>query len=220
MSVNNFPPIISHLGTQVGKKNELVLVIPKTSKLYYVFTKEEDTYLDQPNQFINNLNSLIAYEDIEEHITSIEKQQSSITVTLNLEDIKYQTIQVGDDYNPNNPFVFEYTIGHGYVLKIQMITITYETKNKVINLLEDARYVAKKIKNALIDIGYKSTFYSFGYKNVNNRAYVWVNPETDFVSLNLLIYEKDTYKNYERLINSMKEKNIDKKYKILNTILK
>lgn len=220
MTVNNFPPIISHLGTQVGKKNEFVLVIPKTSKLYYIFTGEEDTYLEQPNQFINNLNSLMAYEDIEEHITSIEKQESSITVTLNLEDIKYQTIKVGDDYNPKNPFVFEYTIGHGYVIKIEMITMTYENREKVIDLLEDTRYVAKKLKNALSEIGYKSPFYSFGYKNEKNRAHVWVNTETTSVSLTLSIYDKNVYKNYGILINSMKEKNIDKKYQILNTILK
>lgn len=220
MTVNNFPPIISHLGTQVGKKNELVLVIPKTSKLYYVFTKEEDTYPVQPNQFINNLNSLMAYEDIEEHITSIEKNETSITVKINLENIKYQTIRVGDDYNSKNPFVFDYTIGHGYIINIEIITIRYFEEEDIMEVYEETKHLAAKFKDALISIGYTSPFYSKKYKNDKNIAHVWIRSKRISCTLTLSLYEKEVYKNYHKLKKIMKEKNLDKQYQILNTILK
>jgi hypothetical protein len=219
MTVNDFPPILSHLGTQVGKKDELILVIPKTSKLYYIFTKEEDTYKNNTNQFINSLKSLIAYEDIEEHITSIEKNETSITVIINLKHIKYQTITVGDDYNSKNPFVFEYTIGHGYVINIQMITIRY-TQDDIVELYQETKQLVKKCKDALIRIGYTSHFYSSKYKNDKNIVQVWIRPEKISCTLTLSIYEKYVYKNYNNLDKLMKENNLDKQYQILDTILK
>lgn len=219
MIVNTFPPILSHLGTQVGKKDELVLVIPKTSKLYYIFTKEKDTYKENTNQFINSLKSLMTYEDIEEHITSIEKNETSITVIINLEHIKYQTITVGDDYNSKNPFVFEYTIGHGYVINIQMITIRY-TQDDIVALYQETKQLVKKCKEALIRIGYTSRFYSSKYKNDKNIVHVWISTEKISCTLKLSIYEKHVYKNYSNLDRLMKENNLDKQYQILNTILK
>ena len=45
MTENDFPPIVTHMSKQVGKKNELKVVIPNTSKLYYDFTKEKNNYL-------------------------------------------------------------------------------------------------------------------------------------------------------------------------------
>lgn len=219
MSVNNFPPIISHLGTQVGKKNELVLVIPKTSKLYYLFTGEEDIYRNQHNQFVNSLNSLLAYEDIEEHITSIEKNETSITVKINIEHIKFQTIIIGDDYNRKNPFVFEYTIGYGYVINIKMITIRY-TNDDIVELYTETKHLVKKCENALIEIGYNSRFYSSKYKNDKNIVQVLIGTDKTSCTLILSIYEKSIYRNYHKLEKNMKDMNIDKQYQILNTILK
>lgn len=219
MTIDNFPPIISHLGTQVGKKNELILVIPNTSKLYYIFAKEDDLYKSITDQFISNINSFMIYEDIEEHIVSTQKNETSIIVKLNIEHIKYQTIRIAEDYNPKNPFVFDYIIGHGYVLNIQIVTVRY-TNEDIVELYEETKYLAKKCKNALVDIGYKSPFFSSNYKNDKNIAQVWVTPSQISCSLALSIYEKDIYKNYTELENIMKEKNLEQKYQLLNTILK
>jgi len=221
MSVNDFPPILSQLGTQVGKQKELTIVIPQTSKLYYIFQKEEgDLYRITENQFVNNLGSSIDYKNVKEHIVNISKNETSITVTINLENIKYQTIQVGDDYNPKNPFVFEYTVGYGYVINIQMLTLSYKNEKSIMELYEENKHIAKKCKNALIDLGYKYHFYSTKCKNDKNIAQISVILKGKCCFLNLSILEKDTYKNYDKIINSMKEKNIDKQYKILDTILK
>ena len=221
MSVNDFPPILSQLGTQVGKQKELTLVIPQTSKLYYIFQKEEgDLYRITENQFVNSLNSLIAYEDIKEHITSIEKNETSITVKINLENIKYQTIRVGDDYNRKNPFVFDYTIGHGYIINIEIITIRYFEEEEIMKVYEETRHLAAKFKDALISIGYTSPFYSEKYKNDKNIAHVWIRSKRISCTLTLSLYEKSVYKNYHKLEKFMKAKNLDKQYEILNTILK
>lgn len=219
MSVNNFPPIISHLGTQVGKQKELTLVIPETSKLYYIFQKEDgDLYRITENQFVNNLGSSIDYENIRENIVNISKNEKSITVKINIENIKYQTISLGDDYNQKNPFVFEYTIGYGYVINIAMKTI--HSSNNIVELYQETNHLAKKFEKALVEIGYNSRFYSTKYKNDKNIATVSICTYKRSCTLTLSICEKYVYKNYEKLEKVMKKNNIDKKYHILNTILK
>lgn len=219
MTTDNFPPIISHLGTQLGKKNELTLVIPKTSKLYYIFTKEENLYNLQSNQFVSDLSSMMAYEDIEEHIIHTQTNENSIVVTLNIEHIKHQTIRIAEDYNPKNPFVFDYTIGHGYVINIEMTTIRY-TDGDIMELFEETKHIAKKCHDALITIGYKSPFYKSSYKNDKNVARIWVLAKRVSCTLTISLFEKDVYKNYHKIEKIMKAKNIEKHYQILNTILK
>lgn len=220
MTASDFPPIVTHMSTQVGKKSELNIVIPITSKLYYDFTKEEDPFLKDDRRFQNKTPSWVNHALLDKNITSIEKKQNSITLKINTDNIPYQVIRVVEDYNMDNQFVFDYTVGHGYIVKIAMFIKNEDVSDEMI-VCEDVKYINKKYVNALLGLGYKKRI--FNIDNFRNDKNVIINKtimNSTSYTCSLTIYEKDVYKNYKKIKQEIEKCCIDNKYKILNTILK
>lgn len=220
MAVNDFPPIVTHMSTQVGKKNELNIVIPNTSRLYYDFVKEENPFLRDDRRFQNKTPSWVDYSLLDKHITSIEKNQDSITLKLNTENIPYQVIRVVEDYNRDNQFIFDYIVGHGYVVNIE-ISIHNEGLADEVIVFEEVKYMTKKYLTALLDLGYKTGMFD-GYKFKNDKNIIILNTSlySTGYSYSLNIYERSVYDKYKKIKKEIEESDIDSKYKILNTILK
>jgi hypothetical protein len=220
MAANDFPPIVTHMSTQVGKKNELNIVIPNTSRLYYDFAREENPFLKDDRRFQNKTPSWIDYSLLDKHITSIEKNQDSITLKLNTENIPYQVIRVVEDYNRDNQFIFDYTVGHGYVVNIE-ISIHNEGLADEMVVFEEVKYMAKKYLTALLELGYKTGIFD-GSKFKNDKNIIILNTSlySTGYSYSLNIYERSVYDKYKKIKKEIEESDIDNKYKILNTILK
>lgn len=220
MTENDFPPIVTHMSTQVGKKSELNIIIPRTSKLYYDFTKEEDPFLKVDRRFQNKTPSFVDHALFDKHITSIEKNQDSITLKLNTENIPYQVIRIVEDYNKDNQFIFDYTVGHGYVVNIE-ISLHNEGLADEMVVFEEVKYITKKYVNALLGLGYKTGLFDGDkFKNDKNIIINKIMMHNTSYTYSLTIHEKDVYKNYKKVKQEIDECNIDSKYKILNTILK
>lgn len=219
MAANDFPPIVTHMSTQVGKKNELSIVIPKTSRLYYDFAKEENPFLNDNYRFQNKIPSWVDHALLDKNITSIEKNQDSITLKLNTENIAYQVIRVVEDYNVNNQFIFDYTVGHGYVVNIE-ISLHNEGLDDMI-VFEEVKYMHKKYIPALLNLGYKTgVFDGSKFKNDKNMILLNTNMYSTGYTYSLVIYERSVYDNYKKIKKEIDEGDINSKYKILNTILK
>jgi hypothetical protein len=220
MAVNDFPPIVTHMSTQVGKKNELNIVIPNTSRLYYDFAKEENPFLKDDRRFQNKTPSCVDHSILDKHITSIEKNQDSITLKLNTENIPYQVIRVVEDYNKDNQFIFDYSVGHGYVVNIE-ISLHNEGLADEMVVFEEVKYITKKYVTALLGLGYKTGLFDGDkFKNDKNVIINKIMMHNTSYTYSLTIHEKDVYKNYKKVKQEIEECNIDSKYKILNTILK
>lgn len=220
MTENDFPPIVTHMSTQVGKKSELNIIIPRTSKLYYDFTKEEDPFLKDDRRFQNKTTSWVNHALLDKNITSIEKNQDSITLKLNTENIPYQVIRVVEDYNKDNQFIFDYSIGHGYVVNIEIFLNNEGFADEMV-VFEEVKYITKKYVTALLSLGYKTGIFDGDkFKNDKNVIINKITMKNTSYTYSLTIYEKDVYKNYKKIKEEIEESDIDSKYKILNTILK
>lgn len=218
MTENDFPPIVTHMSKQVGKKNELKVVIPNTSKLYYDFTKEKNNYLNDDNRFQNVTSSYVDHGLLDQHIISIEKNESSITLNLNIEHIQSQLIRIVEDYNRNNQLIFNYTVGHGYVLNIEITNNRYRLDAD--QIFEDVKYMNNKYITALLALGYKSWF--FDYEKFKNDKNIIINKIEMYIreySYSLTIYDKDVYKKYKKLKKEISERDLDNEYKILDKVL-
>lgn len=219
MAANDFPPIVTHMSTQVGQKNELNIVIPNTSRLYYDFTNEVNPYLNDNRRFQNKIPSWVDHALLDKNITSIEKNQDSITLKLNTENIPYQVIRVVEDYNVNNQFIFDYTVGHGYVVHIEISLHNEGLDDR--SVFEEVKYMHKKYIPALLNLGYKTGIFD-GSKFKNDKNIIILNTSmySTGYSYSLTIYERSVYNKYKKIKKQIEEGDIDSKYKILNTILK
>lgn len=219
MAENDFPPIVTHMSKQVGQKNELNIVIPKTSKLYYEFTKEENPYLKDDTRFENSVSSFANHATLEKHITSIEKSEDFITLKLNTEKMNCQIIRVIEDYNFNNQFIFDYKVAHGYVLKIEITNHKESLDNQ--RLLQELKYMTKKYITALLSLGYKTWIWDGNkFKNDTNVILFNTSIYSSGYTNSLAIYEKSVHKRYSKLKKEIEQLDIDSEYQVLNKILK
>lgn len=219
MAENDFPPIVTHMSKQVGKKNELNIVIPKTSKLYYEFTKEENPFLKDDARFENSVSSFVNHAMLDKHITSIEKSEDFIILKLNTEKMNYQIIRVVEDYNINNQFIFDYKVAHGYVLKIEITNHREGLDSE--RVFDELKYMSKKYRTALFNLGYKTLIWKGDtFKNDTNVVIIKTQVYSSGYTYSLIIYEKSIHKQYSKTKREIEQLDIESEYQVLNTILK
>lgn len=236
---NNAPPSFEKMTSQVGKQSEIQVFLSDQSilNLHYFMSSHPDavehrkTYysgvLSGKNQIPIKVDPKIGMVDMK-LIKKMDFYENGVMLTIDVENSPYTEFTV-DDLSTNISVV--YTFGHGYVLKAELQTI-FKGKNdpddEKMNYLIGAYKQAVKNK----DYSYNSLWgyindeatYVKGDSIVNisqykiDSRYAYLS-EIDDNSANMAFYTKETYNNYDNLVEKIKQLDKQKKYQKLDKIL-
>lgn len=225
---NEFPPMFGKMITDLMQKDELNIFVPDDSDFYL--------YLNMINDRKNGINKTKSYSILysnypqEKYIKKIEPVEHGYNVIINLKDSPLTDLYIRSE----SLYSMRYTYGRGQVLNMRLITSVE---------LENYRYLEKKYSDMLTSKGFEPVEQSFATK-LSEYFALSRNPEfsqNDVVvaiqwpseedqrflpigrtSIVLVIYNKNYSdpKDYNKLVESIKSKDLDEKYDRIDKIFK
>lgn len=233
----NVPPSFDVLTSKVGKKDELQVFIPKQSMLYisYFLIDHPDAkqYREKYYGGIGNGEKSVKRKSSPStglvdpaNVKKMEFYNNGMLVDLNVKDSPYTEFAVGD---LNSDFDVKYTFGHGYILKAELTTSTKsEADDSKLN------YVINEYKTALKNKGYSyesvwgfiqaDPLYEKDETIVGIEVYRTSIAERIILDYKydnavMVIYDKDTFNNYDNIADDIKKKDYDIEFTKLGRIL-
>jgi len=232
-------PSFEKMASQVGKQSELKVFVSEQSmlNLHYFMSNHPDAVehrkihysgvLSGKNQIPTKVNPKSGMVDMK-LIKKMDFYENGVMLVIDVENSPYTEFKV-DDLSTNISVV--YTFGYGYVLKAELQTIIKsksDPDDEKMNYLLGAYKQAVKNKdysyNSLWGYINDETAYVKGdsivnishYKTDSKYAYLL---GMDDNSANMAFYTKETYDNYDKLVENFKELDQEKKYHLLGKIL-
>ena len=225
---NEFPPMFGKMITDLMQKDELTIFVPEDSDFYL--------YLNMINDKKNGINKTTSYPILhsnypeEKYIKKIESVEHGYNVVINVKDSPLTKLYIKSE----SLYSMQYTYGRGQVLNINLITSVE---------LENYEYLEQKYRNILTSKGFEPVERSFANKLNDyftqsrspefsqNDVFVkiqglseqqqWYLP-TGLTTISLTIYNKkySDRENYDKLVESIRAQDLDKKYDRIDKIFK
>jgi hypothetical protein len=233
----NVPPSLDVLTTQVGKKDELEIFVPKMSLRYisYFIVDHKDAR-EYRTKYYNGLgNDGKLKEDPAAMkrgfanpatINKMTFYKNGILVKINVKDSPFTEFSIGDF---DSKYDVRYTYGHGYVMKAELVTSTKSDGDS-----GKIDYVVNEYKTALKNKGY-SYESLFGYFQesplyAKDETVIAINVykssmaeriiyNYQYENAVMVITSKDVFNNYAKIEADIKKKDYDSEFSKLDRIL-
>lgn len=227
--IENFPMKFSQMSKIIGPKDSVEVFIPKDSYLMkilftdeHIKNKEESLYKIDFGKIRRGTTSY-ADPELAKRITNKVKKDNGTLITINLKDIKLQTLRVIDD-NAETMFFNEYLLGDRIVLKANLVFSQGTLGTDYESLNRQYQYLKERYNMFFNNKHYYGLFFDSGRIDYTNDVYAntIIDNEKNAPSskITLTVMNMDTYENYEKIINKIADKGFDQNFIQLNDILK